>query len=56
MRGSLIRCKGQVDQDKAASELDDEFAKDVSELDTFEEYKKDLRAKLDKKGGRVHRG
>ncbi|MDD4493984.1 MAG: trigger factor [Eubacteriales bacterium] len=30
-------------------ELDDEFAKDVSEFDTLEEYKKDLRAKLEKK-------
>lgn len=27
-------------------ELDDEFAKDVSEFDTFEEYKADVRAKL----------
>ncbi len=29
-------------------ELDDEFAKDVSEFDTLEEYKADLRAKLPK--------
>ena len=29
-------------------ELDDEFAKDVSEFDTLEEYKNDLRAKMQK--------
>jgi trigger factor len=29
--------------------LDDEFAKDVSEFDTLEEYKKDMKAKLEKK-------
>ncbi|MCC3375734.1 trigger factor [Cohnella sp. REN36] len=31
---------------KSLPELDDEFAKDVSEFDTFEEYKQDLIAKL----------
>ena len=30
-------------------ELDDEFAKDVSEFDTFDEYKADVKAKLEKK-------
>ena len=30
-------------------ELDDEFAKDVSEFDTLDEYKADLRAKLEKR-------
>jgi len=30
-------------------ELDDEFAKDVSEFDTFEEYKADVRANLQKR-------
>ena len=29
--------------------LDDEFAKDVSEFDTFDEYKADLKAKLEKR-------
>ena len=29
-------------------EIDDEFIKDISEFDTVEEYKKDLRAKLEK--------
>ena len=30
-------------------ELDDDFAKDVSEFDTFDEYKADLRAKIEKR-------
>ena len=30
-------------------ELDDEFAKDVSEFDTFDEYKADLKAKIEKR-------
>lgn len=35
-------------QEKELPELNDEFAKDVSEFDTFEEYKNDVKAKLDK--------
>ncbi|MBQ2818541.1 MAG: trigger factor, partial [Clostridia bacterium] len=35
-------------QEKELSELDDEFAKDVSEFDTFEAYKNDIREKLEK--------
>ncbi len=35
-------------QEKEMPELDDEFAKDVSEFDTFAEYKNDVRAKLQK--------
>jgi trigger factor len=34
---------------KQLPELDDEFAKDVSEFDTLEEYKADLRKKLEEK-------
>ena len=34
-------------QAKELPELDDEFAKDVSEFDTLEEYKNDIRAKLE---------
>jgi len=34
---------------KNLPELDDEFAKDVSEFDTLEEYKADLKAKLEEK-------
>ncbi len=35
-------------QQKELPELNDDFAKDVSEFDTFEEYKQDVKAKLDK--------
>ena len=34
-------------------ELDDDFAKDVSEFDTFDEYKADLKAKLEKRNESV---
>jgi trigger factor len=36
-------------KEKQVPELDDEFAKDVSEFDTLEEYKADIRANLQKK-------
>jgi len=35
-------------KEKELPELDDEFAKDVSEFDTLEEYKNDIREKLEK--------
>lgn len=35
-------------QEKELPELNDDFAKDVSEFDTFEEYKNDIKEKLDK--------
>ena len=35
-------------QQKELPELNDDFAKDVSEFDTFDEYKQDVKAKLDK--------
>ena len=35
-------------REKLLPELDDEFAKDVSEFDTFKEYKADIREKLEK--------
>ena len=34
-------------------ELDDDFAKDVSEFDTFDEYKADLKAKIEKRHERA---
>ena len=34
-------------------ELDDEFAKDVSEFDTFDEYKNDLKAKIEERHNRT---
>ena len=35
-------------QEKELPELNDDFAKDVSEFDTYDEYKADVKAKLDK--------
>jgi trigger factor len=35
-------------KEKELPQLDDEFAKDISEFETLEEYKKDLREKLEK--------
>lgn len=35
-------------KEKELPELDDEFAKDVSEFDTLEEYKKDIKERLEK--------
>lgn len=34
-------------------ELDDEFAKDVSEFDTFDEYKADVRAKIEERNAKA---
>lgn len=34
-------------KEKELPELDDDFAKDISEFDTFDEYKKSVKAKLD---------
>ena len=34
-------------KEKELPELDDEFAKDISEFDTIDEYKKDIKAKLE---------
>ncbi len=38
-------------KEKEAPEVDDEFAKDVSEFDTLDEFKKDLAEKLEKRRG-----
>lgn len=38
-------------KEKELPELDDEFAKDVSEWDTLDEYKADMRAKMEKDAG-----
>lgn len=38
-------------KEKELPELDDEFAKDVSERDTLDEYKADMRAKMEKDAG-----
>ena len=38
-----------ITEEETEPELDDEFAKDVSEFDTFDEYKADVRATLQKR-------
>ncbi|MCC8138369.1 MAG: trigger factor [Clostridiales bacterium] len=47
---AVFKCTVNAITVKELPELDDEFAQDVSEFDTFEEYKDDIRAKqLEKK-------
>lgn len=41
----VFKCKVKAVQTKELPELDDEFAQDVSEFDTFEEYKKNIEDK-----------
>lgn len=44
---ALFKVKINSVQTKELPELDDEFVKDVSEFDTLDEYKKDIREKLE---------
>lgn len=50
LKGAAVEFKVKVNaiKKKELPELDDEFAKDVSEFDTFEELKNDTKAKLEK--------
>lgn len=43
---AVFKCKIHEIKGKELAALDDEFAKDVSEFDTLDEYKADLKAKL----------
>lgn len=45
-KAAVFKCKVNEIKVKELPELDDEFAKDVSEFDTLAEYKDDIRAKL----------
>ncbi len=45
---AVFTCTVKSIQEKELPELDDEFAKDVSEFDTFEEYKASVKEKLEK--------
>ncbi len=45
-KAAVFKCKLHEIKEKELPELDDEFAKDVSEFDTLDELKKDLHAKL----------
>lgn len=49
---ALFKVKVNEVKRKKLPELDDEFAKDVSEFDTLQEYKEDLRAKLEERAKR----
>ena len=45
-KAAVFKCNVKAIKVKELPELDDEFAKDVSEFDTLEEYKKDIAQKL----------
>jgi len=47
---AVFKCKVNAIRVRELPELDDEFAKDISEFDTFAEYREDLKAKLQKNG------
>lgn len=47
-KAAVFKCKVNSVEKKDLPELDDEFAKDVSEFDTLEELKNDAKAKLEK--------
>ena len=46
---AVFKCKVNKIEMKELPELDDDFAKDVSEFDTLEEYKADIKENLTKK-------
>ena len=46
---AVFKCKLHALTKTELPELDDEFAKDVSEFDTFAEYKADMKAKIEKR-------
>ena len=45
----VFQCDVKKIETKEVPELDDEFAKDVSEFDTLAEYKEDVKKKLTEK-------
>ena len=48
-KAAMFKVKINEIKEKELPELDDEFASEVSEFDTLEEYKKDVKAKLSEK-------
>ena len=48
-KAAVFKCEGKKIEKKELPELDDEFAKDVSEFDTLEEYKADIKKNLTEK-------
>ena len=53
---AVFKCTVKEIKVKELPELDDEFAKDVSEFDTLEEYKADLKKKLEEKKAEEAKG
>ena len=49
VKAAVFKCTVHKIEKKELPELDDDFAKDVSEFDTLEEYKNDIRGELKKK-------
>lgn len=50
---AVFKCKLNTISKKELPALDDEFARDVSEFDTFAEYKADVEAKINERKGRA---
>ncbi len=48
-KAATFKCKLHAITKKELPALDDEFAKDVSEFDTFDEYRNDIKAKIQKR-------
>lgn len=48
-KAAVFKCKIHAITKVELPELDDDFAKDVSDFDTFAEYKSDLKAKIEKR-------
>ena len=48
-KAAVFKCKIHAINEKEIPELDDEFVADVSEFNTVDEYKADIRAKLEKR-------
>lgn len=50
---AVFKCKIHEIKESVLPELDDEFAKDVSEFDTFAEYKASVKAKMEESAGKA---
>ncbi|MDR0197487.1 MAG: trigger factor [Oscillospiraceae bacterium] len=51
---AVFKCKIREISEKELAELDDEFVKDVSEFDTLDELRGDIRSKLREVGEKIH--
>ena len=55
-KAAVFKCKIHEIKGKELAELDDEFAKDVSEFDTLDEYKADLKKNLQERADKRNDG